>query len=77
MFLNIHRLFYSIQLILIVCSLNVLAILLGHMRLSVGEIKTALTRMDDELLTDELLKQMIAYAPDEKEVPYNTTLNLS
>ena len=48
--------------------LQILAILLGHMRMSVSEIKTALTRMDETLLTNELLKQMIAYAPDAKEV---------
>ncbi|KAK2185328.1 hypothetical protein NP493_240g05013 [Ridgeia piscesae] len=45
-----------------------ISILLGHMRMSVADIRQALTQMDESILTPELLKQMLAYAPDANEM---------
>ena len=44
------------------------AILLGHLRLSVEDMKQALYEMDEEILTPELLKQLVAFAPSKFEV---------
>lgn len=44
------------------------AILLGHLRLSVDDMKQALYEMDEEILTPELLKQLVAFAPSKSEV---------
>ena len=51
------------------------AILLGHMRMSVADIRQALTQMDETILTPELLKQMLAYAPDSNEVQNRSCLS--
>ena len=53
------------------------AILLGHMRMSVADIRQALTQMDESILTPELLKQMLAYAPDANEVVLSMSANIS
>lgn len=45
-----------------------LAILLGHTKMAVGDIKQALLQLDERVLTPELLKQLLAYAPDSEEV---------
>lgn len=44
------------------------AILLGHLRLSVDDMKQALYEMDEDILTPELLKQLVAFAPSKSEV---------
>ena len=49
-------------------SHRVAAILLGHLKISADVIKQALCVMDEDLLTPELLKQMLAYAPNTDEV---------
>ena len=46
------------------------AILLGQRKMAVGDIKQALLLMDERLLTPELLRQLLAYAPDANEVLY-------
>ena len=38
--------------------------------MSVADIRQALTQMDETILTPELLKQMLAYAPDANEVSW-------
>jgi len=44
------------------------AILLGHLKLSLSEIRQALYLLDETVLTPELLKQLLAYAPNKNEV---------
>jgi len=44
------------------------AILLGHMKMAVVDIKQALLSIDEKILTPELLKQLLTYAPDAAEV---------
>jgi hypothetical protein len=44
------------------------AILLGHLKMSVADLKNALYRMDEEIFTPELIQQMLAYSPNEEEV---------
>ena len=44
------------------------AILLGHLRRPVSSIRSSLYNMDETVLTAELLKQMLVYAPDATEV---------
>ena len=51
-----------------ICNLFLPAILLGHLRLSVEDMKQALYEMDEEILTPELLKQLVAFAPSKFEV---------
>ena len=52
-------------------GLNVIvAILLGHLKKPIAEVKQALYRMDESILTPDLLRQMIAYTPDSAEVSY-------
>lgn len=51
-----------------ICNLFLPAILLGHLRLSVDDMKQALYEMDEEILTPELLKQLVAFAPSKFEV---------
>ncbi|XP_074647789.1 delphilin-like isoform X2 [Tubulanus polymorphus] len=49
------------------------AILLGHLKMHIPELKRALLNVDEEIFTPELLQQMIAYSPDEDEiVKYNS-----
>ncbi|XP_061181898.1 delphilin-like [Saccostrea echinata] len=45
-----------------------ISILLGHLRLSVDEMKQALYEMDEEILTPELLRQLVAFAPSKTEM---------
>lgn len=56
--------------IISVCHISffLTAILLGHLRLSVEDMKQALYEMDEEILTPELLKQLVAFAPSKSEV---------
>ncbi|XP_064631791.1 delphilin-like isoform X3 [Lineus longissimus] len=44
------------------------SILLGHLKMSVSDLKNALYRMDEEIFTPELIQQMLAYAPNEEEI---------
>ena len=44
------------------------AILLGHLKMSVSEVKHALYSMNEEILSPELVKQLLAYAPSSDEV---------
>ena len=44
------------------------AILMGHLRLPVTSVKRALLELDDNILTSEILKQLLTYAPDPAEV---------
>ena len=46
----------------------VAAIILGHLKMPVTQFKRALLAMDEKLLSSELLTQILAYAPDHKEV---------
>ncbi|KAK7502340.1 hypothetical protein BaRGS_00006293, partial [Batillaria attramentaria] len=45
-------------------------ILLGHLKMTVSEIKQAIYLMDEETLTPELLRQLIAYAPSRQEMAH-------
>ncbi|KAK3090633.1 hypothetical protein FSP39_013290 [Pinctada imbricata] len=45
-----------------------LSILLGHLRLSVDQMKEALYLMDEEVLTPDVLKQLLAFAPSSIEM---------
>ena len=45
-----------------------LAILLGHLKLSFGTIKEAVLGCDETVLSEQHLRQMEAFAPDQKEV---------
>ncbi|XP_052262977.1 delphilin-like [Dreissena polymorpha] len=56
-----------------VCILNPkkaynISILLGHLKLSLGEVRQALYLMDEAILTPELLRQLLAYAPNKNEM---------
>ncbi len=44
------------------------AILMGHMKTDVDGIRDAMLEVDDDKLPYDLLKQLLAFAPDEKEV---------
>ena len=44
------------------------AILLGHLKMSHAEIKRAVLRLDTETLSEQHLRVMKDFAPDEKEV---------
>ena len=44
------------------------AILLGHLKLDDNEVKHALYHMNEEILTPELVRQLLAYAPNKDEV---------
>ena len=46
------------------------AILLGHLKLDDSEVKHALYQMDENILTPELVRQLLAYAPNKDEVQY-------
>ncbi|KAL3875511.1 hypothetical protein ACJMK2_033457, partial [Sinanodonta woodiana] len=45
-----------------------ISILLGHLKLSEGEVTHALYLMDEEVLTPELLKQLLSFAPSKEEM---------
>ncbi|XP_059156490.1 delphilin-like [Physella acuta] len=45
-----------------------ISILLGHLKMSVADIKKALYRIDENVLTPELLRQLLAFAPNEYEI---------
>ncbi|XP_056020284.1 delphilin-like isoform X2 [Ostrea edulis] len=47
-----------------------ISILLGHLRLSVEDMKLALYEMDEEILTPELLRQLVAFAPSKTEMEH-------
>ena len=49
------------------------AILVGHLKKPTAEVRAALLRMDETVLTPELLRQMIAYIPDSTEVSFAHT----
>ncbi|XP_052817061.1 delphilin-like isoform X2 [Mya arenaria] len=56
-----------------VCILNSkkaynISILLGHLKLSLGEVRQALYMLDEAILTPELLRQLLAYAPNKQEM---------
>ena len=44
------------------------AIILGHLKIPVVDFKRAVLLVDETILTSELLQQILAYAPDAKEV---------
>ncbi|XP_025104786.1 delphilin-like isoform X2 [Pomacea canaliculata] len=44
-----------------------ISILLGHLKMTVAEIKRAIFLMDEDTLTPELLRQLIAYSPSKQE----------
>lgn len=46
------------------------AILLGHLKLSLSDIRQALYLLDETVLTPELLKQLLTYAPNKNEVMF-------
>ena len=45
-----------------------LAILLGHLKMPNSKIKDAVLNCDTEILSEQRLQQMEAFAPDKKEV---------
>ncbi|KAK6170562.1 hypothetical protein SNE40_018927 [Patella caerulea] len=45
-----------------------ISILLAHMKMSISEMKQAMFLMDEEILTPELLKQLLAYSPNKQEI---------
>ena len=51
-----------------ICCFLFLAILLGHLRMSIDQMKQALYLMDEEILTPDLLKQLLAFTPNKQEV---------
>lgn len=46
----------------------VVAILLGHLKLPIDQIKEAILACDETVLSEQHLRQMEAFAPDQKEV---------
>jgi hypothetical protein len=44
------------------------AIILGQLKLTLSEIRHALYMLDEEVLTPELLRQLLSYAPNKQEV---------
>ncbi|XP_053389051.1 delphilin-like isoform X2 [Mercenaria mercenaria] len=56
-----------------ICILNPkksynISILLGHLRLTLSEVRHALYMLDEEVLTPELLRQLLAFAPNKEEM---------
>ncbi|XP_060080140.1 delphilin-like [Ylistrum balloti] len=45
-----------------------ISILLGHVKMNVNQMKQALFQMDEEILTYELLRQLLAFAPNHQEM---------
>ncbi|RUS88513.1 hypothetical protein EGW08_003771 [Elysia chlorotica] len=45
-----------------------ISILLGHLKMSVPEVKRALYSMDEKALAPELLRQLLAFAPSKPEI---------
>ncbi|KAL5017847.1 hypothetical protein ScPMuIL_003569 [Solemya velum] len=50
-----------------------ISILMGHLKLNIDEMKHALYKMDELVLTPELIKQLVAYAPDATELEHYDT----
>ncbi|ESO84151.1 hypothetical protein LOTGIDRAFT_155476 [Lottia gigantea] len=44
-----------------------ISILLGHLKMSISDIKHAIYSMDEDILTPELLKQLLNYSPSKHE----------
>ncbi len=49
-------------------SVDMIAILLGHLKLPFEKIKEAILACDHSVLSEQHLRQMEAFAPDKKEV---------
>ncbi|XP_021359852.1 delphilin-like isoform X2 [Mizuhopecten yessoensis] len=45
-----------------------ISILLGHVKMNVNQMKQALFQMDEDILTYELLRQLLAFAPNHQEM---------
>ncbi|XP_064612281.1 delphilin-like isoform X2 [Liolophura sinensis] len=52
-----------------------ISILLGHLKLSASEMRQALYSMDESILTPELIKQLLVYAPSQQEMSSYTALS--
>ena len=49
-------------------SCHLVAILLGHMKLSIGQIRSAVLACDETVLSEQHLRQMESFAPSNPEV---------
>ncbi|CAG2203100.1 Delphilin [Mytilus edulis] len=52
-----------------------ISILLGHLRMSIDQMKQALYLMDEEILTPDLLKQLLTFTPNKQEMEKYDTFN--
>lgn len=58
-------------------SLSLLvAILLGHLKMPFAKIKEAVIACDENMLSEQHLRQMENFAPDDKEVTKNQSCDL-
>ena len=58
------------------CDISIPAIILGHLKKNMEELKLALLHMNEDVLTAELIHQLLQYLPDSKEVQIVSAMDL-